>query len=87
MDNQTYKNYFDNKYGNTFCVKPFTEIASTPKGGIKLCCYSEGIGVDNSYHNGNLKDVFNTNENLNQAMQDLLNGKKIKTCQACWYDE
>ncbi len=87
MDNQTYKNYFDNKYGNTFCVKPFTEIASTPKGGIKLCCYSEGIGVDNSYHNGNLKDVFNTNENLNQARQDLLNGKKIKPCQACWNDE
>ena len=82
-----YKQFFDKKYGETFCIKPFTEIASTPKGGIKLCCYSEGLAGDNDYHTGNLKDVFHTNKHLNQARQDLLNGKKIKPCQACWNDE
>ena len=86
--NQRDIKYFNEKYGNTFCVKPFTEIATTPRGGVKLCCQSEGIDTtDDPYFTKNFQEVFDSSTQLIQARKDLLSGKKIKECNACWKDE
>ena len=80
---------FNEKYGNTFCIKPFTEVASTPLGAIKLCCYSGTIDAKEEYFSKDktIKQVFSNNAGLVQARKDLLAGKKIKQCQGCWKDE
>tara|TARA_B100000965_G_C19599262_1_gene761702 strand:+ start:1043 stop:2329 length:1287 start_codon:yes stop_codon:yes gene_type:complete len=80
---------FNEKYGNTFCIKPFSEVASTPLGAIKLCCYSGTIDPKEEYFSKDktIKQVFNNNAGLIQARKDLLAGKKIKQCQGCWKDE
>ena len=80
---------FNKKHSNTFCIKPFTEVASTPTGTVKLCCFSGTIDSKPEYFSKDktLEEVFNNNEGLKQARKDLLAGKKIEVCQGCWKDE
>lgn len=79
---------FNNRHGDTFCIKPFTEVATTTLGGVKLCCRSGSIDFREYYSKEKTIDnVFKTNKGLVQARKDLLAGKKIKQCQGCWKDE
>ena len=79
---------FNNRHSDTFCIKPFTEVATTTLGGVKLCCRSGSIDFREYYSKEKTIDnVFKTNKGLVQARKDLLAGKKIKECQACWNDE
>ena len=79
---------FNNRHGDTFCIKPFTEVATTTLGGVKLCCRSGPIDFHEYYSKEkSIKQVFNNNEGLVKARRDLLAGKKIEQCQACWNDE
>ena len=80
---------FNRKHGEAFCIKPFTEVASTPLGAVKLCCFSGSIDHREEYFSKDktIKQVFNGNAGLVQARKDLLAGKKIEQCQGCWKDE
>ena len=80
---------FNKKHGRAFCIKPFTEVASTPLGAVKLCCYSGTIDHEEEYFSKDktIKQVFNNNAGLVQARKDLLAGKRIEACQGCWKDE
>ena len=46
------------KHGKSFCIKPFTEVASTPLGAVKLCCYSGTIDHEEEY--------FSNDKTINQ---------------------
>ena len=80
---------FNKQHGETFCIKPFTEVASTPLGGVKLCCYSGAVDYKTEYFSdkNSLQKTFDTNKGLLTSRKALLSGKKIPACQACWKDE
>jgi MoaA/NifB/PqqE/SkfB family radical SAM enzyme len=68
-----------------FCVVPWIEMATSPNGIMKPCCFFENMSP---IHFGNLKensidDVWNCNE-LKQIRFDLLNGIKNPHCQYCY---
>ena len=76
---------FNQQYGETFCIKPFTEVASSPHGSVKLCCMSEEVDTNEEYYSKDktIKQVFNNNAGLVQARKDILAGKEIPACRSC----
>ena len=76
---------FNQQYGETFCIKPFTEVASSPHGSVKLCCMSEEVDTNEEYYSKDktIKQVFNNNTGLVQARKNILAGKKIRACLSC----
>jgi len=76
---------FIEKYGKSFCIKPFTEIANTVGGNMSLCCkYSDTIQIkdENTY-----KDFFYNNQYLKNIRKRMLEGKPIKGCTDCIMNE
>jgi len=70
---------------NSFCVVPWIEIATSPNGIIKPCCFIENISPD---HFGNLKessidDIWNC-DRLKEIRVDLLKGIKNSNCEYCY---
>ena len=76
---------FIKKYGKSFCIKPFTEIANTPANEMSLCCrYSDSIQIKNK---DTYKDFFYNNQDLKDIRKRMLEGKPIKGCTECIRNE
>ena len=65
---------------STWCVNPWLQAHQKMDGQVTACCLMTG-----SFGN-NVLDYINSQE-LKQAKQKLLDGKKITNCQNCWNDE
>lgn len=66
---------------STFCMFPFTGIATREDGAIKLCCKSHSIGDVN---NGNtLEQVWN-NDNMKRIRKQVLNNERPPECSGCY---
>lgn len=65
----------------TFCVAPFTHLATKTDGSIKACCRS--LPSIANIKNETLLQAWN-NTKMRQLRQDLLNGVKNPRCNACW---
>lgn len=79
---------FNEKYGKSFCIKPWTEIATSSSGHMKLCCFSHSIGdEDMAYYKGKFKTVFNNKDLIINIRKKMLKGEPIKACTNCYEQE
>ena len=68
------------KTSKTFCMHPFTGLATREDGAIQVCCRSHPIGqiLDNS-----LEEIWN-NENMLRIRKQVLNNERPKECSPCF---
>ena len=64
----------------TFCLHPFTGLATREDGAILACCRSQPIGW---IQKNSLEDIWN-NETIRRMRQQVLNNERPKECVACF---
>lgn len=64
----------------TFCMHPFTGLATREDGAIQVCCRSHPIGW---IQNETLEEVWN-NENMQRIRKQVLQGERPKECEPCF---
>ena len=72
-----------NNQSKTFCLHPFTGLATSTDGSILVCCRSHPIGniKDNS-----LEEIWN-NDKMREIRRKVLNGEWPSECASCKLDE
>lgn len=75
---------------NTFCVLPFTHLATHPNGDVTPCCESKLNPITNgkklNLNTDSIEDIRNS-DSFTDLKNDLKNGIKNKTCDFCWKAE
>jgi sulfatase maturation enzyme AslB (radical SAM superfamily) len=64
----------------TFCMHPFTGLATREDGAIKICCRSLPIGW---IQQESLESAWN-NDKMQQVRRQILNGERPDVCQPCF---
>jgi Radical SAM superfamily/Iron-sulfur cluster-binding domain len=64
----------------TFCMHPFTGLATREDGAILVCCRSQPIGW---IQNESLEEIWN-NENMKTIRKKILSGERPNECIACF---
>ncbi len=70
----------DNSKSKTFCMHPFTGLATREDGAIKICCRSLPIGW---IQENSLEEVWN-NEKMQQVRKQVLSGERPDVCRPCF---
>lgn len=65
----------------TFCILPWTHIASYTDGSALLCCIANSSNLN--LNTQTLEDVWNS-EHFKSARVKMLNGERVKECGACY---
>tara|TARA_B110000971_G_scaffold197835_1_gene213958 strand:+ start:748 stop:1929 length:1182 start_codon:yes stop_codon:yes gene_type:complete len=72
---------------DTFCVLPFTHLATHPDGEVTPCCESNFKPRTNgkilNLNTDSIEDIRNS-DSFNQLKQDLKNGIQHSACTSCW---
>jgi len=69
-----------NKISETFCMHPFTGLATREDGAIKVCCRSHPIG---NIQDNTLEDIWNS-ETICRIRKQILNNERPPECQPCF---
>lgn len=69
-----------NHNSKTFCLHPFTGLATRTDGAILACCRSQPIGW---IQHESLEEIWN-NENICRIRQQVLNDQRPSECAACF---
>ncbi len=64
----------------TFCMHPFTGLATREDGAIKICCRSQPIGW---IQNQSLEEVWNS-DNMQLVRKQVLCGERPEVCKPCF---
>ena len=64
----------------TFCLHPFTGLATREDGAVKVCCRSAPIG---DIKDNTLEEIWN-NETMCKVRQQVLNGERPDVCKPCF---
>ena len=64
----------------TFCMHPFTGLATREDGAVKVCCRSEPIGW---IQKQSLEEIWN-NDTIRTVRKEVLNGKRPTICAPCF---
>ena len=64
----------------TFCMHPFTGLATREDGAVKICCRSHPIGW---IQHQSLEEIWN-NQSMKTARRQVLNGEKPDACKPCF---
>lgn len=68
------------KNSKTFCMHPFTGLATREDGAIQVCCRSHPIS---NIRNETLEDAWN-NENMQRIRRSVLIGERPPECEPCF---
>ena len=71
------------KQSNSFCILPFTHMATKTYGDVKLCCRSMPIG---NVKEQTLSSIWNS-DRYKQVRKDMLDGERPAECNICWNQE
>jgi sulfatase maturation enzyme AslB (radical SAM superfamily) len=69
-----------NNQSTTFCMHPFTGLATREDGAIKICCRSQPIGWIQSE---SLEEAWNNN-NMQTVRKQVLNNERPAVCKPCF---
>jgi len=64
----------------TFCMHPFTGLATREDGAIQVCCRSHPIG---NIQDSTLEEIWN-NDNMRRIRQQVLHGERPAECEPCF---
>lgn len=68
------------KMSKTFCMHPFTGLATRQDGAIQACCRSHPIGW---IQKETLEEIWN-NESMREIRRQVLNGERPAACEPCF---
>ena len=71
---------------DSFCVLPFTHLASHPNGDVTTCCESRYYAPDLNLNNDSVDKIRN-NYLFEEVRQYMLQGKKHSSCDFCYKRE
>lgn len=69
-----------NKTSKTFCLHPFTGLATREDGSVKACCRSHPVG---NIQCQSLEEIWNNNT-MRRIRQQVLNDERPKECEPCF---
>jgi MoaA/NifB/PqqE/SkfB family radical SAM enzyme len=69
-----------NKTSDTFCMHPFTGLATREDGAIQVCCRSHPIGF---IQENTLEEIWN-NDNMCRIRKQVLNNERPTECEPCF---
>jgi hypothetical protein len=69
-----------NNQSKTFCMHPFTGLATREDGAVKVCCRSAPIGF---IQNNSLEDIWNNNT-MRLVRKQVLCGERPEVCKPCF---
>ena len=69
-----------NNPSKTFCMHPFTGLATREDGAIKICCKSAPIGF---IQDESLESAWN-NDTMQTVRRQVLNNERPEVCKPCW---
>jgi Radical SAM superfamily/Iron-sulfur cluster-binding domain len=64
----------------TFCMHPFTGLATREDGAVKVCCRSQPIGW---IQNESIEEIWN-NSNMKEVRRQVLNNERPDVCVPCF---
>jgi len=64
----------------TFCMHPFTGLATREDGAVKVCCRSAPIGF---IQNNTLEEIWN-NDTMREVRRQVLCGERPEVCKPCF---
>ena len=64
----------------TFCMHPFTGLATREDGAVKVCCRSQPVGF---IQNNSVEEIWNGNA-MRRIRKDVLNDKRPPECMPCF---
>ena len=64
----------------TFCMHPFTGLATREDGAIKVCCRSAPIGF---IKDSSLEEIWN-NDTIREVRKQVLSGERPEVCKPCF---
>lgn len=64
----------------TFCMHPFTGLATREDGAVKACCRSHPVGF---IQNATLEEIWN-NDTMQRIRRQVLNGERPAECAPCF---
>ena len=64
----------------TFCMHPFTGLATREDGAVKVCCRSHPIGF---IQNNTLEEIWN-NDSMQRIRRQVLSGERPSECAPCF---
>lgn len=74
------------KVKDSFCVLPFSHLATHPDGGVTPCCESRHYAKGYNLNNQNFKDILNSRD-FEEVRQSMLEGRKHPSCNFCYKRE
>ena len=69
-----------NNQSKTFCMHPFTGLATREDGAVKACCRSHPVGF---IQDDTLEDIWN-NDTMKRIRQQVLNNERPSECAPCF---
>jgi sulfatase maturation enzyme AslB (radical SAM superfamily) len=69
-----------NKTSNTFCLHPFTGLATREDGAIKICCRSQPVGW---IQKQNIENIWN-GDAMREVRRQVLCGERPDVCKPCF---
>lgn len=69
-----------NKQSKTFCMHPFTGLATREDGAIKICCRSQPVGW---IQESSLEEIWN-GERMQTVRKQILSGERPDVCAPCF---
>ena len=69
-----------NKQSKTFCMHPFTGLATREDGAIKICCRSQPVGW---IQEASLEEIWN-GERMQTVRRQILSGERPDVCAPCF---
>ena len=69
-----------NNQSKTFCLHPFTGLATREDGAIKACCRSHPVGF---IQKETLEEIWN-NDTMRRVRRQILNNERPPECDACF---
>jgi sulfatase maturation enzyme AslB (radical SAM superfamily) len=67
-------------HSKTFCMHPFTGLATREDGAVKVCCRSAPIG---NIQDNTLEEIWN-NDTMRLVRQQVLHGERPEVCRPCF---
>lgn len=68
----------------TFCILPWTHMATYTDGSALLCCVANNSGLN--FNNNTMDEVWNS-DHFRSARRAMIEGKHFKNCAACYKEE
>lgn len=77
------------KISPTFCILPWVHLHAWPEGKAMLCCIAHGgekYGEVGDFSKNTYEEIMNSDA-LKQIRLDMISGKQVKECEACYKSE